>query len=391
MSHTAPRNSGLDLVRALAISLVLASHATMLLGGHMNDTARRLLLYLGGFFGVELFFVLSGYLIGTLLIKLFDTHPGRPPNAALWHFWQRRWWRTVPTYLLVVLLNMTLLAGWLHQHPIELRHLLFLQNLTSANFAMMPESWSITVEEWFYLTLPLALSLGAALLSARTTKPKVIVYVLACYIFLFTALRWGWVIYQDPHWDRGIRKAVLWRLDAIAWGCLVAWATYYHPRWLARHQYTLAGLGVALALIGLLWLTHALLTHHVSVWLKGGLFSLASIGLALTLPWWANHGQRLMPWQRVRASITQLSLISYSLYLFHLSVIIPLMRLPSVERHLQGWPAVGVYLLLSLALATLVYYVYERPMTRQRERFTKRPPPASNEKLKMLEKNSHNN
>ena len=370
MTQGTQRNIGLDIVRAMAIILVLASHAAMLLGGHMNETARRLLLYVGGFFGVELFFVLSGLLIGTLLIKLFDTHPGCPPKSALWRFWQRRWWRTLPTYLLVVVLNMTLLAGWLHQQPVEGRHLLFLQNLISADFAMMPESWSITVEEWFYLTLPLMLSACVAWLGAKRPKVNVILIALVSYIVLFTALRWGWVLSQDPHWDRGVRKAVLWRLDAIAWGCLIAWASYYHAAALARYRRPMGLIGGGLALLGLAWLISALLNDHFSAALKGGLFTLVSVGLALTLPGFAAHGARLLPWRAVQRGVSQLSIISYSLYLFHLSVVIPLMRHPGVERYLQGWPAVAVYLVLSLLIATLVYYAYERPMTRQRERFT---------------------
>lgn len=369
MTHLPQRNVGLDLVRAMAITLVLVSHATMLLGGHMNETARRLLLYIGGFYGVELFFVLSGYLIGTLLIKLFDAHSGCPPKTALWHFWQRRWWRTVPTYLLVVVLNMTLLAGWLHQHPVEGRHLLFMQNLVSANFAMMPESWSITIEEWFYLTLPLVLSASVAWLGSKRSKASVILIALCSYVLLFTALRWGWVLSQDPHWDRGVRKAVLWRLDAIAWGCLIAWANYYHAATLARYRRAMALIGGVMALLGAGWLTHGLLNDHYSVVLKGGLFTLVSVGLALTLPIFAAQGKRLIPWRVAQLGVSQLSIISYSLYLFHLSVVIPVMRHPGVERYLQGWPAVGAYLLLSLLVASLVYYTYERPMTRQRERF----------------------
>ncbi|RYE13802.1 MAG: hypothetical protein EOP34_08005 [Rickettsiales bacterium] len=81
------RSFGLDLARAIAIGLVLMSHF-----GHNALDAL-------GFWGVELFFALSGFLIGQILWRNFSQTDNWSGKQIL-NFWQRRWWRTLPNYYL---------------------------------------------------------------------------------------------------------------------------------------------------------------------------------------------------------------------------------------------------------------------------------------------------
>ncbi len=90
---------GLDVFRAIAILIVVY--------GHTGKVAPLLTDYLPAFSiidGVELFFVLSGLLIGTIIIKTVNTPDGLSRGALL-NFWKRRWFRTLPNYYLVLLLN----------------------------------------------------------------------------------------------------------------------------------------------------------------------------------------------------------------------------------------------------------------------------------------------
>src|SRR5438132_1337404 len=80
------RNFGLDSARALAISAVLLSHGAILL----PRFPAKPLLFNGGFFGVELFFVLSGFLIGSILIELL-VNQAKISSGVLLNFWTRRW------------------------------------------------------------------------------------------------------------------------------------------------------------------------------------------------------------------------------------------------------------------------------------------------------------
>ena len=85
------RNIGLDSLRAIAIIGVFLCH-----GLTLNLAGRDLLFALGS--GVELFFVLSGFLIGCIYFR--STQSG---SFSFWEFWRSRWWRTLPPYFAAIL------------------------------------------------------------------------------------------------------------------------------------------------------------------------------------------------------------------------------------------------------------------------------------------------
>lgn len=94
-TNTSRRVFGLDLMRSFAVLLVLIGHSS----AHFSPPAWfRWFWGPQGLLGVEVFYVLSGYLIGGILIKL--SAAGRLHTmASVWNFWQRRWARTIPLYL----------------------------------------------------------------------------------------------------------------------------------------------------------------------------------------------------------------------------------------------------------------------------------------------------
>ena len=154
MSEPLPaRNLGLDILRSLAIGLVLVAHA---LSFFTRWTAFDLnsLYYVLGFLGVELFFALSGFLIGRILVETVLSERSWP---SLRRFYVRRWLRTLPPYYLVLAL-LPLLG-----HRFNWNSLVFLQNFSRKDLEFFPVSWSLSIEEWFYLLMPLAAPLGGAL------------------------------------------------------------------------------------------------------------------------------------------------------------------------------------------------------------------------------------
>ncbi|QJQ96040.1 MULTISPECIES: acyltransferase [Halomonadaceae] len=360
-----PRNFGLDLVRALAIALVLVSHGTMLLVDVIPDPGRTLMLYLGGYFGVELFFVLSGFLIGGLLITLFAEGTAPVSWRQVGDFWLRRWCRTLPNYYLFLLLNLTLFHWWFGTGERDLRHLLFLQNLAWPGSTLMPESWSLAVEEWFYLTIPLALMLAVRCVANRH---HAVLWALCGYIALFTLLRVLAATTGEPHWDEGVRQVVVLRLDAIAWGFLMAWLLRFHGAFMACHAAWLLLAGLALTALSVYLLCHGLLTSLETYLNRTLLFTLTSAGLAMLLPgfsYWHTGPRR---WPGITRAVTHLSLVSYSAYLVHFSLIIPLLQRPWLSPQLP-WPLVYLlYVGLTLWLATLIYRHFEYPTTALREK-----------------------
>ena len=145
------RVANLDLLRAAAIvPVVLANAGTE---GVLTGTLGRLAD--SGWVGVDLFFVLSGWLIGGLYWKERE----RYGNLQIGRFWARRWLRTVPPYMVALVFVYTARAALTdNADPFDWRYLAFLQNYTGTPYWGV--SWSLCVEEHFYLALPLVLGLG---------------------------------------------------------------------------------------------------------------------------------------------------------------------------------------------------------------------------------------
>jgi peptidoglycan/LPS O-acetylase OafA/YrhL len=182
---------GLDMIRAFAIILVIICHI-----GTGIDTKVALFF---GYFGVELFFVLSGFLIGGSLINIVNKE-GDLNIKDISGFWKKRWFRTLPNYYLVLIVFL-LLDLVLSIYKVKIFSLLdfvkyftFTQNLmwlqpvalhtfTSGFFAL---SWSLAIEEWFYLLFPLTLLVCSKVIK---NKKKVLLTSAGIFILFFTLLR----------------------------------------------------------------------------------------------------------------------------------------------------------------------------------------------------------
>ncbi len=141
------RNQGLDLLRAMAILLILILHAR----DFIYDIPPRLDQIIGhGWIGVDLFFVLSGYLIGN---QLFNTE-FKSYSENLKEFWIKRWTRTLPLYFIVLFTYVIIkpLLGFPFQGS-PYPFLVFIQNYYNPQDFV--QSWSLCIEEQFYIILPI--------------------------------------------------------------------------------------------------------------------------------------------------------------------------------------------------------------------------------------------
>jgi len=231
------RNPGLDYLRTLSISIVLANHCLI---GFFFDTGRAqwsgLTAHLSAsaVVSIEWLFVLSGYLIGTMMIRSFE-RPGTWFSRTR-DFWLRRWFRTIPNYYLFLLVNAALVYAGIASGTFHWTYLVFSQNLyfPERQPHFFGESWSLATDEWFYFVTPLLL--GLVMLYRRLGLQTAFVLTAAILIV-------GPIVTRSLHpvpsdffaWDAQIRRITAFHLDATGWGVLAAAVNRWHkPWWRAR-------------------------------------------------------------------------------------------------------------------------------------------------------------
>jgi peptidoglycan/LPS O-acetylase OafA/YrhL len=161
MTASRSRNPGLDTLRASAIVLVFMYHYTVFVSGAPTFGW----LSVVGWAGVDLFFVLSGYLIANQLFAGL----ARGQRLSLPRFYARRAWRTLPVFWLVLAayaLFPAALGG--RPPPPWWRFLTFTQNWGLPTGTAFSHAWSLCIEEQFYLVLPAVLALGALFARGRS-------------------------------------------------------------------------------------------------------------------------------------------------------------------------------------------------------------------------------
>jgi len=227
MPETAQRDCYLDVLRAAAIVLVVVYHLMEMSPVELPGV--RAITHWGAY-GVDVFFVLSGWLIG----GLYWRERRRFGNVRLGLFLPRRWIRTIPPYLVALLLS------WLavrisRGEPFDFRYLFFIQNYLHS-IPFFEVSWSLCIEEHFYLFLPLLLWVWTRLglgphwlfalllmtspvcrvITARHGMPGDFGYALAATHLRMDGLILGfWMAYfpsmAPDHWQR-LRLAANWLL-----------------------------------------------------------------------------------------------------------------------------------------------------------------------------------
>lgn len=360
------RNFWLDACRSLAILMVLMSHGRHFLTPAWQDAA---FFRIGGFLGVELFFVLSGFLIGNIVWTAFKH--AHPTQTWVPGFLTRRWLRTLPNYYLFLLINALLISSAIVPGRIGdlLPFMAFVQNLAWPHPPVFGEAWSLAVEEIFYLILPLCLLLLGRVISS---KKAVFLSVTVFLLLLPLAARIIAVEVSEPSWDAGIRKVVVFRLDALMIGVLASWLVHELKLLNVLRKFPL--LRLAMLLIGgavaVFFLSEKIIDTNgfARVWL----FTMVSVGCTLLVL------SRLF-WVQVPAIIGRPAEIcarwSYALYLAHMPVFHIVVwaqgyaQPGNVQEALIRWTT---FIVGSLSVAALVERFFERPILQWRDRVVPR-------------------
>ena len=342
---------GLDLIRCVAILLVVASHGLVL--WPEEPGIGFVLSYIPD--GVDLFFGISGFLVGSILLK----NMGRP--KWLGTFWMRWWIRTWPAYFTVLFLSLLAVElGWIvnESKMTWWRFATFTQNVLTPLTGFFWESWSLTVQQWAYLLMPLFLALGMVV-----SPRKRVLFFIGAFSLVLVGWWWRWhltEIHVDAFWwDVWFRKLAPCRMDAVGAGLFVALWKDAFPSSYTRWRWAAATLGVAI-LVG----TTIAEVEINSMYKRVVHLGLRGAAIAMIVPA-LDHWSR---WpQRGGAAIAYLSAISYALYLVNLGLIATPMRRELSERGFSGgaeW--YFMYLVFSLVAAVLLHELVEKPISRMR-------------------------
>ena len=350
-------------MRAIAILSVVFSHFLWVYPDWNNGLTQ--LLIIAGFMGVEIFFVLSGFLIGGILYRLFveEQQGGR----RLGYFLIRRWFRTLPNYYLILLVNLGIWIYFGRELPdYWTRYFYFFQNGLSGMPIFFTESWSLPIEEFAYVIGPVLLLLCILLFRKRYRKRSFLLVTLAIILFFFLTKVWynqNQVPNSMDFWNVELRAVVLYRIDAIYYGVLFAFLSRQFGKGWVNNRNIFFLLGLALFMS--LQLSVAFFgfnSYNSPILFNVFYLPICSLSVALTLPWFSSLRSIPASWMR---SITWISLISYSMYLLHYSIILQLMRYFLMPDEAGPLTAVFMglgYIVLTAGLSYGLFRLYEKPM-----------------------------
>ena len=351
------RDSGLDVLRFIAIAWVLGLHSLQVASFGWPVLGRFLAM---GWVGVDLFFVLSGFLIGAQAMA--DARETRG-STALGEFWIKRWMRTVPLYL-VVLATYVIVKP--HAMGAPFRPTLWPFFIFGQNYGDLSDfvqSWSLCIEEQFYLVLPLLV----LALPRLVRRPE---FWAACFILgpvartatLFgsgSAAEWSAATF-----DRLFRFPTYTHLDGIIVGVFLAATEKRWSPWIrVRPLFKVSALAIgALSIVGILLVTTAeaeLPDRSTMPWL----FSVLAIAFGLVLVGARNTAMRP---GITRSLIEWGATLSYGAYLWNN------LWIRVVAKFALGVWSVPVFLLGTILTAGVTYFIVERPFLRVRSAVLRR-------------------
>ena len=351
------RNFGLDVLRAFSIWLVLAQHGGINIPGLHP-------LKIGGI-GVEIFFVLSGFLIGGILFRELDK--GNSLGKTLRSFWVRRWFRILPLYYLVLLLKFIFVDHSIGSNI--LYYIFFLQN-NFYGIHFLEVSWSLVIEEWFYLFAPFFLYL----VSTKIKSEKGIVLSIVGFIVLVNAARIGYVLIRNTPYE-GINSSFPFRFDSLFLGVLLAYLK--HRSWslfntMKSAKVAFIGLFLFVGYIYYYWL----LSHENDLINSSFLprtlgFFILPFSVSLMVPYFSAiefNSERNSISKGFYNLITQTSILTYAIYLVHTFLFSPIIHQKLTPSQLLNW---AIALGLTYLIAWLLYVGFEKPILNYRDKIAK--------------------
>lgn len=349
---------GLDILRVTAILAVLFAHSSYLLDIKISESTT----YTIGFFGVELFFVLSGFLIGTILIRSFKNNEFKFTQLKV--FWIRRWFRTIPVYFFALFFHAFILFivdnyYFVFYNPKWYLYFFFIQNSFSVEPELFGIAWSLSIEEWFYLIVPTIFFLVNKRFKLNSeTQLTVIISI----IFLFVCFRFIYCSFPIDNFDLEVRKRMPFRIDSIIYGVLAAYLFIKYPKQLEKRKIQLLVLGALIVFFGFYIISKDFKSNlqNLNLTEMVFIFPVISLGISFCIPYFSLMKANKQNY--VHHTITFISLISYSIYLFHIPVINLLSNL--ISNRIILFCSIWI---ITFILSWITYSFIEKPFLKIRD------------------------
>ena len=349
---------GLDLLRAFAIFTVCRGHA----GAMLYDTVFDPLTNIPFPHGVDIFFVMSGFLIGKSYLSYLERNNNTLGRTKILTFYARTALRILPNYLFLLLVNWLLvhfqvITGDTKTFPIW-RFATFTQNIFKPFWGFYWESWSLPVQWWFYIFFPLLL-----VVLSRFSKPKKYIPWL-CLFFVAGSIIYrlieGHQVTDSFSWDIWLRKTLASRTENIYIGVLAAWVMHYYREQWNRHATVCFVVGIVFFVV------LQIIPHVVGSFYYDVLYlTFSAVAIAMWVP-------LLSKWKSSKTDVgtfvSWISILSYSMFLTNLCLVCVMREnFPAITHengiwgYLLFWPVV-------LVVSYLLHIFVEKPFMRIRDR-----------------------
>lgn len=354
----------LDGLRAMAILLVVLTHICQELPG-LSFTwwhTEWLTPLYNGWVGVDLFFVLSGFLVGSQIFKNIDDN-----TFSFKNFYARRLFRILPAYFFVIFLVLiiypylssellTSMPAFDVSWPAIAKNLLFVTNYWNANLGI--PSWSLSIEEQFYILVPILLYWGL-----KRSPQKIPIYL---FQIATAALIIRVITYRYFHLGPNVPLSLVFdkiyfpfhtRMDSLALGVLVA--SLFQQKSLGSEMISKLLFSFGSLCVGFVLLTGTLSGGWYETTIQYTLVALgfSSILAGLLGIYRLNPNSKFLPLKFLSATVwSPLARISYSIYLTHLlSIRIITHYLKANDVEMFYWPVISLTITVLVALPLFIF------------------------------------
>lgn len=347
---------GLDFLRAFAILCVVHAHGSHLLNGSCSVLTRIPLPH-----GVDMFFVISGFLIGTSFLK-YSEHNGIIDSSKTLRFYGRTALRILPNYYVIMVIYYFLVQGGIvngniHEFPLW-RFATFTQNFATPFYNFYWESWSLSVQIWFYIMFPLILMI----LSKHIKVKKATLFISLFFIASSLVFRYIEAAHASDKfwWDVWMRKTVMSRFDNIYIGVIAAWIKFYYPEFWKKNSIKCLIIGIIIMIVTFI-IPREMKTFYTNVIY----LSIAPVAIAMWFPFATSVKESKT---FIGQIISHFSILSYAMFLVNL-MIVQIIDNNFADYFKQiGAEGYGIYWIVVIVASYILYIVVEKQFVKIRDK-----------------------